>query len=52
MFIKIIGARERKQFYISLAFLTIIITLLVAFSIYCYLIKYKAKLLLPCLRHK
>ena len=44
MFIKIIGARERKKFYISLAFLTIIITLLVAFSIYCYLIKYKAKL--------
>ena len=34
---------ETKSFYILLAFLLITIALLIAVSIYCYLIKYKAK---------
>ena len=34
---------ETKSFYILLAFLLNTIVLLVAVSIYCYLIKYKAK---------
>ena len=35
--------RKTKSFYTSLAFLLIPIALLIAFSIYCYLIKYKRK---------
>ena len=34
---------ETKSFYILLAFLLITIALLIAVSIYCYLIKYKSK---------
>ena len=34
---------KTKSFYILLAFLLITIALLIAVSIYCYLIKYKAK---------
>ena len=34
---------EAKSFYILLAFLLITIVLLIAVSIYCYLIKHKAK---------
>ena len=34
---------ETKCFYIILAFLLITIALLITVSIYCYLIKYKAK---------
>ena len=34
---------KTKSFYILLAFLLIITALLIAVSIYCYLIKYKAK---------
>ena len=34
---------ETKSFYILLAFLLITIALLIAVSIYCYLINYKAK---------
>ena len=34
---------KTQNFYILLAFLSIIIALLVAVSIYCYLIKYQAK---------
>ena len=37
---------ETKSFCISLAFLLITIALLIAVSIYCYLIKYRAKNLL------
>ena len=37
---------KKQNFYILLAFLWITITLLVAVSIYCYLIKYQAKQLL------
>ena len=36
-----------QSFYILLAFLLITITSLIAVSIYCYLIKYRAKNLLP-----
>ena len=35
--------RNVKSFYILLPFLLITIALLIAVSIYCYLIKYKAK---------
>ena len=38
---------KMNNFYILLAFLLITIVLLVAVSIYCYLIKYKRKHLLP-----
>ena len=38
---------KTQNFYILLAFLLITIALLIAFSIYCYLIKYQAKQLLP-----
>ena len=38
---------KAQNFYISLAFLLITIALLIAVSIYCYLIKYRAKQLLP-----
>ena len=34
---------ERKKLYILLPFLLITVALLIAVSIYCYLIKYKAK---------
>ena len=34
---------KQNNFYILLAFLSISIALLIANSIYCYLIKYKAK---------
>ena len=34
---------KRKNLYILLVFLLIIIALLIAVSIYCYLIKYRAK---------
>ena len=34
---------ETKSFYISLAFLLITVALLIAVSIYCYLIKHKVK---------
>ena len=34
---------ETKSFYILLAFLLITIALLIAVSVYCYLIKHKAK---------
>ena len=34
---------KMQNFYIILAFLLIVITLLIAVSIYCYLIKYRAK---------
>ena len=34
---------ETKYFYILITFLLIIIALLIAVSIYCYLIKYKSK---------
>ena len=34
---------KRHNFYILLAFLLITIALLIAVSIYCYLIKYRAK---------
>ena len=34
---------KTKHFYILLAFLLIAIVLLIAFSVYCYLIKYKSK---------
>ena len=34
---------QTKSFYILLAFLLITIALLISVSIYCYLIKYKAK---------
>ena len=34
---------KTRSFYILLAFLLIIITLLIAVSIYCYLIKYREK---------
>ena len=36
-------ACKTKNFYILLAFLSITIVLLIAVSIYCYLIKYKSK---------
>ena len=51
--IKTIPTNEKKvtcktqSFYILFAFLLIIIALLIAVSIYCYLIKYRAKNLLP-----
>ena len=38
---------KTQSLYISLTFLLITITLLIAVSIYCYLIKYQAKKLLP-----
>ena len=38
---------KTQSFYILLSFLLITITLLIAVSIYCYLIKYQAKNLLP-----
>ena len=38
---------KMQTFYILLAFLLISIGLLIAVSIYCYLIKYRAKQLLP-----
>ena len=34
---------KTQNFYISLAFLLIILSLLIAVRIYCYLIKYRAK---------
>ena len=37
------AARKTQNSYILLAFLLIIIALLIAVSIYCYLIKYQAK---------
>ena len=37
------AARKTQNFYILLAFLLITIALLIAVSIYCYLIKYRAK---------
>ena len=44
---------DTKNFYIFLAFLLITIALWIAVSIYCYLIKYRAKkTLIPILRHK
>ena len=39
---------KTQNFYILLAFLLITIALLIAVSIYCYLIKYQRKHLLPC----
>ena len=39
---------KTKKFYILLAWLLITIALLMAVNIYCYLIKYKSKHLLPC----
>ena len=42
-----------KNFYILLVFLLITIALLIAVSVYCYLIKYKAKQkLITTIRHK
>ena len=38
---------KTKSFYILLTFLSITIALSIAVSIYCYLIKYQAKKLLP-----
>ena len=38
---------KTQNFYIFLIFLLITITLLIAVSIYCHLIKYQAKNLLP-----
>ena len=38
---------KTQSFYILLTFLLITITLLIAVSIYCYLIKYRTKHLLP-----
>ena len=38
---------KTQSFYILLTFLLITITLLIAVNIYCYLIKYQAKNLLP-----
>ena len=38
---------KTQNFYILLAFLSITIALLIAVTIYCYLIKYQAKQLLP-----
>ena len=38
---------KTQNFYILFAFLLIVITLLIAVSIYCYLIKYRTKHLLP-----
>ena len=38
---------KTQNFYILLAFVLITIALLIAVSIYCYLIKYRAKYLLP-----
>ena len=40
-------ASKKQNFYILLAFLLITITLLIAVSIYCYLIKSQTKHLLP-----
>ena len=40
-------ARKTQSFYILLTFLLITIALLIAVSIYCYLIKYQRKHLLP-----
>ena len=39
--------RKTQSFYILLTFLLITIALLIAVSIYCYLIKYQRKHLLP-----
>ena len=36
-----------QNFYILFAFLLVTITLLIALSIYCYMIKYQTKHLLP-----
>ena len=45
---KILNFNEKTQnFYILLAFSLITIALLVAVSVYCYLIKYQAKQLIP-----
>ena len=41
------AACKTQNFYILLAFLLITIALLIAVGIYCYLIKYQAKQLLP-----
>ena len=38
---------KAQSFYIVLAFLLITVTLLIAVRIYCYLIKYRLKNLLP-----
>ena len=38
---------KTQNFYILLVFLLITMTLLISVSIYCYLIKYRAKQLLP-----
>ena len=38
---------KKQNFYILLVFLLITITLLIAVSIYCYVIKYQMKYLLP-----
>ena len=45
---------KKQNFYILLAFLLISITLLIAVSIYCYLIKYRAKIkiFITIFRHK
>ena len=43
---------ETQNFYILLAFLLITITLLVAVSIYCYLIKHQAKNFIIISQHK
>ena len=45
--------RKTKNFYILLAFLLITVALLIAVSIYCYLIKYEVKkTFISSLRHK
>ena len=44
---------KTKNFYILLAFLLITVALLIAVSIYCYLIKYEVKkTFISSLRHK
>ena len=43
MFVEIIDPKEMKSLYILLVFSLIIISLLLAVSIYCYMIKFKAK---------
>ena len=44
---------KTQKFYILIAFLLVTILLLITFSIYCYLIKYQTKDLLPfhCIRN-
>ena len=43
---------KTQNFYTVITFLLITITLLIAVSIHCYLIKYRTKRLLPFLQHK